>query len=196
MADFDSKALFDAINARLEKDLPDWRIETITTRPAEHFTGTDLVEFVAAHVHSSRRARTVVAQSYFMVGSTWLPRDTALAYQAAVVAKRLCDEVARTWPSMPSKILADERVQCGCGRHRIDPKGDPYMQHREWSGDDIEAKEATRTGMYAARGIGISAPEPDPLVVQDPTGDDVAPDAFTTTGGKSLDDVIAEMDKR
>lgn len=105
-------------------------------------------------------------------------------------------------------VTAPSRL-CGCGKHPVDPTGDVNVQHREWSctrhcnysdwvagqpkwkPNSPEAKPAfPPTSMEAARGIGVSAPKPEPLAAQDPTGDDVARDAYRTTGGLTLDDII------
>jgi hypothetical protein len=99
----------------------------------------------------------------------------------------------------PKRVVSPKPAptMCGCGRHEIDPKGDAYAQHREWSFGWANGRDHTPEGRWPrdnashfARGIGVSAPEPEPLAVQDPTGDDVAPDAYRTTGGRTLDDVI------
>jgi hypothetical protein len=94
----------------------------------------------------------------------------------------------------PKRIVSPKPAptMCGCGRHEIDPKGDPYAQHREWSykHDPREWHMWSEAAHRSVRGVGVSAPQPKPLAVQDPTGDDVARDAYRTTGGRTLDDVI------
>lgn len=92
------------------------------------------------------------------------------------------------------KPAAPIATMCGCGKHTINPAFDRYAQHRRWC-EDHDPREfltpARRATRERARGVGVSAPEPEPLAVQDPTGDDVAKDAYRTTGGRTLDDIIA-----
>jgi hypothetical protein len=52
------------------------------------------------------------------------------------------------------------------------------------------AREWSNNALRHVPGIGVSAPEAEPLALDDPTGDDVARDAYRTTGGRTLDDVI------
>lgn len=105
-------------------------------------------------------------------------------------------------PSFDSTtIAAPARERCGCGHHDIDPAGDVYAQHRDWCyrnakrdpagrSDPREWNAAALRDEWACPGIGISAPGPELLTVDDATGDDVARDAYRTTGGRTLDDVI------
>lgn len=80
--------------------------------------------------------------------------------------------------------------RCGCGMHDIDPAGDRYAQHRrDWAAVSSEPKT---TAIAHVRGIGISTPAPEPPTVDDATGDDVARDAYRTTGGRTLDSIIDE----
>lgn len=170
-----TKELLDALNVHLASMAPEWRVYWITD------TDVGPCGIRATHESYAKERTFFVTPERLRSAQT----DPGILYQLACAIAPVLTKTTSVAPK-PKPSL------CGCGKHEINPKGDVYAQHREWSGDDIEAKEATRTGMYAARGIGISAPEPDPLVVQDPTGDDVAPDAFTTTGGKTLDDIIDE----
>lgn len=72
----------------------------------------------------------------------------------------------------------DRLRSCGCGRHLIDPEGDVYEQHREYT----QAALIPEFGIinYAtarARGIGVSAERSTLTVLgPDPSGDDVASD--------------------
>lgn len=88
----------------------------------------------------------------------------------------------------PKRIVSPKPAptMCGCGRHEIDPKGDAYAQHRDWSFGWTNGRDHTPEGRWPrdnashfARGIGVSAPKPEPLAIQDMTGDDIAPDAPT-----------------
>lgn len=88
-----------------------------------------------------------------------------------------------TWAPKVSPIA---ETLCGCGKHKIDPDGDRYAQHNAWSsgwtnGRDHspEARWPTDNATRGAGGIGISARVPEPLAIQDMTGDDIAPDAPT-----------------
>jgi len=98
-----------------------------------------------------------------------------------------------------AKAIIDDTCEgytlCGCARHAIRLDGDPYAQHRLWmrTGAGYVPGECWSDVDYAtesAEGIGVSAPEAAPLALDDPTGDDVARDAYRTTGGRTLDDVI------
>jgi len=181
MADFDSKALFDAINVRLEIYLPDWRLETITARPPQSFDGAN-VEFVAAHVHSTQRVRIEMGRSFFEM---W-PLD----YCADYTTHRLRDEVSRQWPKVEPP--PPETPLCGCGMHRIDPKGDPYVQHREFL--KCVVAEEPSIGIRGP-GIGISAREG--IVTEYDVGRGLV--WFEGPPGKALravrDDVVEEADR-
>lgn len=108
---------------------------------------------------------------------------------------RLADETYG-WPgeAPTMKTLEVERSpMCGCGRHRV-LGGDAHESHR--IALIVEGVE----DLWKLRGtemvkVGI---QPDPefsLAVDDPTGDDVARDAFRTTGGKTLDDILADCSR-
>jgi len=53
-------------------------------------------------------------------------------------------------------------VKCGCKRHDIDPGGDIYAQHREWSRDldswGIHGECAQGSGVVDLHGVGVSKP--------------------------------------
>lgn len=94
-----------------------------------------------------------------------------------------------------TKIIIDDVREdytlCGCSRHAVSLAGDVYAQHREWEATWNGREYRRPTGsLHHVHGIGISAPEAEPIALDDPTGDDVARDAYRTTGGRTLDDVI------
>lgn len=96
--------------------------------------------------------------------------------------------VAPIMRAEPETELSDGLAErCGCGHHDIDPACDRYAQHREWCYSNAKRDPAERANPrewdvtalrdgWAFPGVGISAPGPEPLTVDDATGDDVARD--------------------